>query len=118
MFAVTDGSLPIVIVAIVMGIVVLPKILLRHRLEMAKLRRGQDDSRQDRSAEIDALRKRCDALEKRCEELQLQVTDAHAQLADERRQLDLRLANMLPSIEAGNGPGSAARPAVTQKTIN
>lgn len=89
------GIVVIVVPALtVLGIIALPEIM-KHRLEMAKVRRGAD-SGVDNSAELDALRKRCEALEKRCEKLEEQVVDAHAQLADERRQLDSRLASILP----------------------
>jgi hypothetical protein len=93
------------IVGIVLGsialVVVLPR-LLRHKLEMAKVRSGAVVVN-DNSAELVALRTRCEALEKRCEKLEEQVVDAHAQLADERRQLDTKLASMLPeSFPTGN----------------
>lgn len=46
-------------------------------------------------AEVEA-QKRIEALEAKCEKLQEQVTEAHALLVDERRQLDRKLAAMIP----------------------
>ncbi len=83
------------IVLIVIGSSAVISELLKHRLAMAKARNGQSTS-VDHSVELEALRQRCASLEKRCDDLQLQVTDAHAQLTDERRELDRRLASVLP----------------------
>ena len=77
------------------AVIVVTQLILEHRLSMAKARNGQGSS-VDHSAELEALRERCVNLEKRCDELQLQVTDAHSQLTDERRDLDRRLASVLP----------------------
>ena len=73
------------------GIVALV-LILKHKRDLAKIANGTGAD----SADVNALRTRCDSLEKRCEKLEEQVISAHTQLADERRELDHKLASMLP----------------------
>ena len=80
-----------------------------HQLEMAGIKTG---NAAPSSAELDKLRERCDALEQRCTKLEAQLLDAHALLADEQRELDKKLASILPGESAAT-PTRSQAPAKT-----
>ena len=70
------------------------KAVLEHRVRLVELNGRQNKG----SSESPDLRARCEALEKRCEKLEEQLLAVHADLADERRQLDRKLATVLPDM--------------------
>ena len=68
-------------------------LLLAHAREMEQMKRGANSG-------TDALHDRVAALEQRCAKLEEQVTEAHLLLADEQRQMDQKLAAILPDTPA------------------
>jgi hypothetical protein len=80
---------------------------LEHAREMARIKAGKEEGQN--GSELQQLRERCDALEKRCAKLEEQVTEAHALLVDEQRQLDKKLANILPGESQPQSSGERRR---------
>jgi hypothetical protein len=62
-----------------------------------------------KDGKVESLTQRVEALEKQCAKLQEQMLDAHTLLADEQRQLDHKLAAILPEPSSTPPEGVAAR---------
>ena len=103
----------------VIGVMVLGHVVsgiissfFKHREQIVKLKAtAQTEKTDDKQVQLAA---RVEALEKQCAKLQEQVLIAHEQLADERRQLDNKLAAILPEISSET---KAPRPVERSKTI-
>jgi hypothetical protein len=75
-------------------------VYLYHRREVMRLKGTQ-------AREVSKLTERIESLDKRCQKLEEQVTAAHLLLDDERRQMDRKLATMLP--DTPSEPESTSR---------
>lgn len=94
-------TIPAIAMAMVVAVIFITKglpLVLAHQREWAQTRRGANSG-------TDELRDRVAALGQRCTKLEEQITEAHVLLADEQRQMDKKLAAILPdapSPEYGN----------------
>ena len=99
----------IIVAALIIGallafffIVIGLPVWLYHRREVLKMKGTA-------KGETTSLSQRVAALEKRCEKLEEQVTQAHLLLADEQRQMDRKLAAMLPDADSPAEGGEAGK---------
>ena len=86
------GLMAISSFGVFLGLVVAFPCWLYHRRVMVRLK-GTN------AREMAHMREKIMALQQRCEKLEEQVSTAHMLLADEQRQLDRKLASLLPDSE-------------------